>query len=63
MRLGTGPIGCGWYASTVTLTANIPAGEVVGALPSGRFSGLPLADGISPVHGTETEGPTAVVNR
>ena len=61
MRLGTGPIGCGWYASTVTLTANIPAGEVVGALPSGRLAGQPLADGISPVHGTEIEGPTAVV--
>jgi formate C-acetyltransferase len=50
MRIGTGPIGCGWYASTVTLTANIPAGEVIGALPSGRLSGRPLADGISPVH-------------
>jgi formate C-acetyltransferase len=62
MRIGTGPIGCGWYASTVTLTANIPAGEVIGALPSGRLSGRPLADGISPVHGSEKEGPTAVVN-
>lgn len=61
MRLGTGPLGCGWYASTVTLTSNIPGGEIVGALPNGRKKGEPLADGVSPEHGTEKEGPTSVV--
>jgi len=62
MRTGKGPIGCGWYASTVTLTANVPGGEIIGALPDGRLSGEPLSDGVSPEHGTEEEGPTAVVN-
>lgn len=62
MRLGMGPIGCGWYASTVTLTSNIPGGEIVGALPDGRKAGEPLSEGVSPEHGTEKEGPTAVAN-
>lgn len=62
MREGMGPKGCGWYASTVTLTSNIPGGEIVGALPDGRLAKTPLADGISPEHGTEHEGPTAVAN-
>jgi pyruvate formate-lyase/glycerol dehydratase family glycyl radical enzyme len=62
MRYGLGPIGGGWYPSTVTLTANVPAGEVVGATPDGRLAGKPLADGVSSVHGTALNGPTAEVN-
>jgi len=39
----------------------IPAGQATGALPSGRKSGEPLADGISPYMGTDLNGPTSVL--
>jgi formate C-acetyltransferase len=42
------------------LSSNTPLGRQVCALPSGRLSGSPLADGgISPKHGMDTHGPTA----
>lgn len=47
--------------SLYPVSSNIPQGESVGALPSGRKEGLPLADGCSPTHGTEELGPTAVL--
>ena len=43
------------------VTANIPCGMVVGALPSGRKAWTPLADGLSPAQGTDVEGPTGVL--
>ncbi len=36
-------------------------GNTVGALPSGRLAGRPLADGDSPCQGSEVNGPTAVL--
>jgi formate C-acetyltransferase len=43
------------------LTANIPFGKRTAATPDGRKSGEPLNDGgISPVHGQDRKGPTAV---
>jgi len=43
------------------LTANIPFGKRTAATPDGRKSGEPLNDGgISPVHGRDRKGPTAV---
>lgn len=47
--------------SLYPVSSNVPCGEVVGALPSGRNAWVPLADGCSPNHGTELEGPTAVL--
>jgi formate C-acetyltransferase len=45
------------------LSSNTPLGRQVCALPSGRLSGTPLADGgISPKHGMDTHGPTAAAN-
>lgn len=42
------------------LSSNTPLGRQVAALPSGRASGTPLADGgISPKHGMDILGPTA----
>jgi formate C-acetyltransferase len=41
------------------VASHVPLGSVVGALPSGRLSGTPLNDGISPVSGCDTNGPTA----
>lgn len=43
------------------VSGNTPFGLEVGALPSGRRAGMPLADGISPNGGTDTNGPTAVL--
>ncbi|MBZ4653916.1 MAG: pflD [Peptococcaceae bacterium] len=43
------------------VASNVPLGGVVGALPNGRKKGIPLADGISPVHGCDVKGPTAVL--
>lgn len=39
-------------------SANVPLGEVCGALPNGRKSRMPIAEACSPVHGTEKNGPT-----
>ena len=43
------------------VSAHVPHGKVVGALPYGRYAGTPLADGLSPKGGTDTLGPTAVL--
>lgn len=43
-----------------SLAVYIPFGKVVGALPSGRLAGEPLAPGISPSPGKDLEGPTAL---
>jgi formate C-acetyltransferase len=44
-----------------SLSVNIPFGWATGALPDGRKAGTPLADGISPTHGCDSKGPTAVL--
>ncbi|MBP2652800.1 MAG: pyruvate formate-lyase [Firmicutes bacterium] len=45
-----------------TVTANIPLGFVVGALPDGRKAGQPIAEGgISPHQGRNVAGPTATM--
>lgn len=46
-----------------TVISNIPFGAIVGALPSGRLAGAPLADGgVSPHVGADKKGPSAVIN-
>lgn len=44
-----------------SLSCNLPFGWATGATPDGRFSRKPLADGISPSHGVDVYGPTAVL--
>lgn len=44
-----------------TVSANIPYGEVVAALPTGRKAYKPLADGISPRQNRDTAGQMACV--
>ncbi|MBI6546347.1 MAG: formate C-acetyltransferase/glycerol dehydratase family glycyl radical enzyme, partial [Cyanobacteria bacterium NC_groundwater_1444_Ag_S-0.65um_54_12] len=46
---------------TLSVTTNIPQGLAIGALPSGRKAAEPLADGISPVAGSDRLGPTAAI--
>ena len=49
-------------ACAVTVTANIPLGRAIGALPDGRRSGEPLSEGgISPHQGRNVSGPTATM--
>ena len=43
-----------------SVSANVPLGLHVGALPNGRRSTTPLADGVAPVHGCDWEGPSAI---
>jgi formate C-acetyltransferase len=43
------------------VSANVPLGRNTAALPNGRRATAPLADGISPTHGSDQNGPTAVV--
>ena len=61
MRHKRGPIGGNYYPSTVTISANVPAGLVVGATPDGRWDREPTADGVSPSRGTGRKGPTAIM--
>ncbi len=42
-------------------TCHIYFGSVTGAMPDGRNAGTPLSEGISPVQGADTSGPTAVI--
>jgi pyruvate formate-lyase/glycerol dehydratase family glycyl radical enzyme/glycyl-radical enzyme activating protein len=53
-----GPYVAGFYS----VTAHRAFGETVGALPSGRPSGAPLANGLSPSTGLDRHGPTATLN-
>lgn len=62
MRYGLGPIGGNFTSSTVTISGNVPSGRAVGATPDGRYAFEPTCDGVSPMHGTQKGGPTAVFN-
>jgi formate C-acetyltransferase len=43
-------------------TVHVYFGKVTGATPDGRQAHMPLSEGISPVQGMDTNGPTAVIN-
>ncbi|MGV8059151.1 MAG: pyruvate formate lyase family protein, partial [Smithellaceae bacterium] len=43
------------------VSGNTPFGLEVGALPSGRVAWKPLGDGLSPMCGSDMEGPTAIL--
>lgn len=51
-----GPYQPGLY----TVTSNVPLGMDIGALPGGKLSGAPIADGLSPAPRMDLNGPTAV---
>ena len=61
-RYGRGPINCGYGVSTSGISSNVPMGTVSGATPDGRYAYTPAAEGGSPTQGTDTNGPTAVLN-
>lgn len=43
------------------VSAHVPLGRNAAALPNGRKARAPLADGVSPTHGSDKKGPTAVI--
>ncbi|MGL5513374.1 MAG: pyruvate formate lyase family protein, partial [Sporomusa sp.] len=43
-----------------SVSSNVPYGTAISALPNGRKEFAPLADGCSPSHGVDLNGPTAV---
>ena len=59
-RYGRGPIGGIYYAGTSSISANVPQGAGTLATPDGRKAGKPLAEGCSPSHAMDRNGPTAV---
>ena len=54
-------IGGKHHINLLPTTSHIYFGSVTGALPDGRKAGQPLSEGISPVQGADTKGPTAVL--
>ena len=50
-----------FHPTCQTMSANVPSGEVVGALPSGRKAREPLVDNTSPGPGLDVNGVTAVI--
>ena len=60
-RYGRGPIGGTLHCSTSTVSSNTPFGHVCGATPDGRDAYMPVADGQSPMRGTDITGPTAAI--
>jgi formate C-acetyltransferase len=52
--------GC-FVITEVPMASYIPAGKIMGALPSGRLAGEPLGDAASPTAGSAVNGPTAVL--
>ena len=59
-RYGRGSIGGGYFAGTSSVSANVPHGAATMATPDGRNAGEPLAEGCSPAHGRDINGPTSV---
>ncbi len=52
--------GCKYTDAMFPVATNTPLGKSVGALPSGRKAGMPIADGVSPQQGTD-KSPTSVI--
>ena len=59
-RYNRGPIGGIRYAGTSSISANVGQGFSTMATPDGRKARSPLAEGCSPAHSMDKNGPTAV---
>ena len=46
---------------SISVTANVPFGKVVGASANGRRAGMPVSDGTSASQGADIHGPAAVL--
>ncbi len=56
------PRGGTYHAGLYPVSANVPLGAQTGATPDARLAGTPIADGVSPVAGSDVKGPTAAAN-
>ena len=59
-RYNRGPIGGIRYAGTSSISANVGQGMSTMTTPDGRNAFEPLAEGCSPAHNSDKNGPTAV---
>lgn len=59
-RYKRGPIGGIRYGGTSSISANVGQGMGTCATPDGRNAFEPLAEGCSPAHNSDKQGPTAV---
>jgi trans-4-hydroxy-L-proline dehydratase len=50
-----------YSANMIPTTTHIWFGDLTGATPDGRLAHAPQSDGISPAHGMDQEGPTALL--
>jgi formate C-acetyltransferase len=55
------PRGGTYVPGLLAVSSNFTLGKGTGAMPDGRKASYPLADGISPTHGCDQKGPTAVL--
>jgi formate C-acetyltransferase len=55
------PRGADYRVNMLPTTCHVYFGSVTGATPDGRNARKPLSEGISPVQGSDTRGPTAVI--
>lgn len=51
-----------WQAGYYSVDSHAFFGKTTGALPDGRYKGDALASSLSPMAGTDNNGPTAVIN-
>ena len=58
----TNPRGGIFQAGLYPVSANVPLGYQTGATPDGRLAFTPIADGVGPASGRDTNGPTATAN-
>lgn len=56
------PRGGQFQAGIYPVSANVPLGAQTGATPDGRLAHTPVADGIGPMAGRDSHGPTATAN-
>lgn len=56
------PRGGMFQAGLYPVSANVPLGAQTGATPDGRLANTPIADGVGPAQGKDTQGPTATAN-
>jgi len=57
----TSPRGATYRINLLSTTCHVYFGSVMHASPDGRLAGMPVSEGISPVQGADTNGPTAVI--
>ena len=55
------PRGAHYHINLLPTTCHVYFGSVMHASPDGRKAGQPVSEGISPVQGADTNGPTAVL--